>query len=320
MGATHINALQKISSVKVAGVCATTARALSGDLSEVGGNLDLPPARFDFTTVKKYTAWRELVTDPTLDAIDICLPTDLHASVAISALNAGKHVLCEKPMALTEADCHQMLEAAEKHGRVLMIGHVLRFWPEYETLRAIVANQEYGPIRHARFTRSAGLPAWSRWLPVEERSGGAVVDLLIHDIDQVLSLWGVPEQVTARSLGPVDTMAATLSYGPDLQVEISGGWLPAGEPFSMSFELRSAESRVELARDGLFVTTAEERVQLPTPVHSAYEEQIAYFVDCCRSSTKPGRCPPEQSAQALAVALLLKESRRREGQTVKCLV
>ena len=118
MGATHISALQEIAGVEISAVCATNPRVLNGDLTEVGGNLDLPPARYDFTAMKKYENWQDLVTDPALDAIDICLPTDLHVNVAISALNAGKHVLCEKPMGLTEAACQQMLAAAEDNDRV----------------------------------------------------------------------------------------------------------------------------------------------------------------------------------------------------------
>src|SRR5579872_1499481 len=114
MGATHIAAIGQTPGIELAGICTTNERALTGDLTEVGGNLDLPPAKYDFSSLHKYRNWRELVADAELDAIDICLPTNLHAEVAIAALERGKHVLCEKPMALDTADCARMLDAAEK--------------------------------------------------------------------------------------------------------------------------------------------------------------------------------------------------------------
>ena len=84
----------------------------------------------DFSNVRKYAQWRELVVDDEVDIVDICLPTDLHAPVAIAALTAGKHVLCEKPMALAVGDCERMTTIAEQQNRILMVGQVLRFWPE----------------------------------------------------------------------------------------------------------------------------------------------------------------------------------------------
>ena len=138
MGATHLNAYSKIPDVKIAAVYSNNERALSGDLTQIGGNLNRNYGVHDFFAVRKYREWRDLIEDPRVDAIDICLPTDLHASVAIAALEADKHVLCEKPMALSAEDCDRMIAAAEKRNRVLMIGQVLRFWPEYRYLEHFV--------------------------------------------------------------------------------------------------------------------------------------------------------------------------------------
>ncbi len=84
--------------------------------------------------------YEAMIADPELDALDICLPTALHAPLTIAALDAGKHVLCEKPMALTVEACGRMLEAGKRNKGVLMVAHVLRFWPAYRVLHDAVAQ------------------------------------------------------------------------------------------------------------------------------------------------------------------------------------
>jgi predicted dehydrogenase len=318
MGATHIGAIKKIPGLELAAVCTTNERALTGDLTEVGGNLDIPPERYDFSALHKSRDWHQLIADSEVDAIDICLPTDLHAEVAIGALEGGKHVLCEKPMALTDGECQRMIEAARRAGRVLMIGQVLRFWPEYVTLREAIENHTYGTVRSVEFRRSAGLPDWSRWLPREERSGGAIVDLLVHDIDQAIALFGMPETVTARSMGPVDTIDAVLDYGNHVQVGIKGGWLPVGEKFSMGFTMRAEDGTLRLDTDGLKVVDETGTRSATVEEGDGYQRELAYFAECCQCGLQPDRCPPEQSAQGITLTRLLKESRKREGETLRC--
>ncbi len=320
MGATHLAAFSKIPDVQLTAICTQSERSPAEHISQVGGNLGRPATQFDFSGVRHSTHWRELVLDPEIDAVDICLPTDLHATVSIAALTAGKHVLCEKPMALTTAECDRMLATAEEQKRVLMIGHVLRFWPEYEVLSEFVSAQQHGAILSARFVRTCGLPDWSSWLAVEARSGGAVIDLLIHDVDQALKLFGIPERVAAMPLPDADAMTATLDYDHGLSVQIEGGWLLPGAPFSMGFQVKSERALLELAPEGLFLDDETGRRQMQSPERDAYDAEIAYFVDCCRTGNKPELSPPWQSAEAVRLALLLKESRRNGGEPIKCLV
>jgi len=320
MGATHLAAFSKIPGVEVTGICTQSEGSLAERLSQAGGNLDRPAMKFDFSEVRHWTHWRELVLDPELDAVDICLPTDLHAAVTIAALTAGKHVLCEKPMALTTAECDRMLATAEEQKRLLMIGHVLRFWPEYQVLSELVSARHYGAILSARFVRTCGLPDWSRWLPVEARSGGAVIDLLIHDVDQTLKLFGMPERIAAMPLPEADAITATLNYNHGLAVQIEGGWLLPGAPFSMGFQVKSERALLELVPEGLFLNDEGGRRQMQSPKGDAYEAEVAYFVDCCCTGNKPELCPPQQSADAVKLALLLKESCRKGGEPIKCSV
>lgn len=313
MGAMHLGAFSKLKDVQVAAVCARDPHSLSGDLSHVGGNLKLEAAVYDFSQVRKYTEWQELLRDPTLDAIDICLPTDAHAAVSLAAFAEGKHVLCEKPMALTAAQCQSMIAAAASRRRTLMVGQVLRFWPDYQYLANFVKNERQS-IRSAVFSRRCAAPDWSRWLMDESRSGGAILDLLIHDIDQVLLLFGLPEQVSAKSLEGSDSLAATLSYADGLHVQIEGGWFGAETPFSMGFAVRTEQNELNLDASGLRLNGAP----MELPAADAYETELAYFVDCCRQSRQPERCLPRDSAQAVELALLLKRARSLEGEPLRC--
>jgi predicted dehydrogenase len=321
MGSTHLDAFSKMEDVKVAAVCTQNPEAFSGAFRQTGGNLNREIAVHDFSAVHKCFDWRELVENSDLEAVDVCLPTDLHALVAIAALQAGKHVLCEKPLALTDADCASMIAEAKKHNRVLMAGQVLRFWPEYMYLERFAKEREYGEIRSATFVRRCGLPDWSRWLPDEHRSGGAVLDLLIHDIDQALWLFGAPDRIAAKGLGSMDAIAATLIYPGGPEVRIQGGWFAAGSALSMTFQVRAERAELELAPTGLTLSNHEgQRNEIAVMGGDAYATELAYFVECCRTDSEPERCMPEDSSRAVKLALLLKRSRAQGGEQLKCVL
>ena len=318
MGAVHLSAYSKIPDAIVTAVCTPTNRALSNDLNSYGGNLKLNLGTFDFSAVQQLRQWRELVQDSDLDIVDICLPTDLHAEVSIAALNVGKHVLCEKPMALSGADCDRMMSAARQNNRILMIAQVLRFWPEYVALKDFVAGRKFGVVRSATFVRQCGLPDWSKWLPVPERSGGAVIDLLVHDIDQVISLFGMPEWVSAKPLGDVDAITATLFYSGGPEVRVQGGWFSPDVPFQMGFQVRAERAEMELTPDGLMLSDQTGKRKKVETSGDGYEAEIIYFMDCIRGGKQPQRCLPVDSARAVKLALAMKESRAMGGEQVKC--
>jgi predicted dehydrogenase len=321
MGTTHLDAFSKMEGVTVAAICTQNPAAFSEGFRSSRGNLNRESAAHDFSAVHKLSNWRELLQYPELDAVDVCLPTDLHASVAIAALRVGKHVLCEKPLALTGADCEAMIAEAKQHNRILMAGQVLRFWPEYMYLERFVKEREYGGIRSATFVRRCGLPDWSRWLPDENKSGGAVLDLLIHDIDQALWLFGTPDRVAAKALGSMDAITATLIYPGGPEVRVQGGWFAPGSALSMTFQVRAERAELELTATGL--TLSDEvgrRNEIAGMGGDAYATELAYFVDCCRAHRQPERCMPEDSCRAVKLALLLKRSRAQRGEQLKCVL
>jgi predicted dehydrogenase len=326
MGATHVQAITSMPEVELAAVAEQNEKALSGDLSGAGGNLGRESGAFDFSRAAKFTDWRNMMIESDVDAVDICLPTEFHYEATLEALACGKHVLVEKPMALTAVECAEMLAAARRAGKMLMVAHVLRFWPEYLELLRFFDNAESGAVKRARFMRRCALPDWSRWLPDEKRSGGAVLDLLIHDVDQALALFGSPDEVECRSLGPVDTMDAVLHYRNGVDVELQGGWYPSGTPFSMGFEIERARGAMKLDEGRLQVRRALREGESPNegwePAQVAegdgYRNEISYFIQCCREGRAPARCLPEDSARAVELALLLRQARLEGGERLPC--
>lgn len=324
MGATHLKAAQAIPNLDLAVVSRDDSK-LKGDLSGVGGNMGGDNTLMDFSSIRTYRSFPEVLLDPSIDAVDLCLPTKLHESFAVEALRAGKHVLVEKPMGLDGAACDRMIAEAEKAGRVLMAAQVLRFFPAYDSLASWLKSGGAGPVRSALFRRRCAAPGWGPWLQDKSQSGGGVFDLLIHDIDMALYLFGVPSSVSATGFedlaNQVDTINAQLFY-PNFAVSITGGWHHEGYPFSMEFTVTTQNGTMEYhVRDPK--PTLYQRGSAPgefPATHSldGYQAELEYFVACARSNTQPVKCLPQDSARAVRLAQLLLDSRTRKGETLAC--
>jgi predicted dehydrogenase len=326
MGSTHLRALQKIPGVELVAVSSDDAKALSGDLSHIQGNIGGPGEKMDFSNIRKYSDAYGGARDPEAEAVDICLPTNMHARVAIDALRAGKHVLVEKPMALDGAEADEMIREAEKAGRILMVAQVLRFYPAYVALRDALKAGKLGAVRSALFRRRCAAPAWSVWLGDAAQSGGGVFDLLIHDIDMCLHLFGVPEAVSASGYEDmkrgIDFILGELHYPEIGTVAVTGGWHhPKSYPFSMEYTVTGDNGTVEYSSEGRpptlynFLGAAEALAQ---PDKDGYQAEIEYFLECCREGRQPELCPPAESARAVKLAMLLLDSRVRKGERIEC--
>src|SRR5262249_35078027 len=156
----------------------------------------------DLTGINRHDTLSVLLADPAVELVDICLPTDMHKPAALAALAAGKHVLVEKPIALSVADADEVIAAAERAGRLLMVGQVLRFFPEFAYIRQCRDRGHYGDLLAGHFKRVISRPNWSGddWFADVSRTGGAVVDLHIHDSDFVQHLLGMPDEVSATGV------------------------------------------------------------------------------------------------------------------------
>ena len=326
MGGTHVRAWRQIAGAELAAVASRDPRRLAGDFTGVQGNLGGPGEKLDFSAVAQYASAEEAVLDSAVQAVDICLPTHLHARIALLALARGKHVLVEKPMALDGAAADRMIAAAERHGRVLMAAQVVRFIPPYCATSDILRSGRLGAVRAAIFRRRCAAPAWSAWLTDPAQSGGGVFDLLIHDIDFCLHLFGAPEAVTASGFEDlphgVDWILAQFWYPSIGAVAISGGWHhPAAYPFSMEFTIVADNGTLEFSSAG--APLAEYGADgCPHPLHvpetDGYRAELEYFLDCAAHGVKPLACPPEESAAAVKLAHLMLESRNRNGEKIAC--
>ncbi len=131
MGMIHYLAYQKVRNAKVAAICTRDAKKLAGDWRGIQGNFGPPGAQMELKGVRKYQRFEDLLADPDIDMVDLCLPPGEHAKAAIAALKAGKHVLCEKPITLNVVDAKKMLAAAKAADRQLLVAHVLPYFAEY---------------------------------------------------------------------------------------------------------------------------------------------------------------------------------------------
>jgi predicted dehydrogenase len=324
MGSTHVKALRAVSGARLAAVFGHDERALAGDFTAVRGNFGGPGEKLDFSEVRKYRDVDALLADGNIDAVDICLPTDLHADVAIRALRAGKHVLCEKPMALDRAAADRMIEEADRQGRILMVAQVLRYWPQYVALREALRGGALGAVRTAKFLRVSATPGWGGWLLDPARSGGGIFDLLIHDVDICLHLFGKPESVAATgvvNMTGIDSLVANLFYADGLTASITGGWFPEPLPFQMAFSVEMECGKLDwISTGGALTLSAADGAtrELPVRETDAYAAEIADFVDCCRTGRPSEICPPRESADAVALMRLLEDARRSNGEKLPC--
>ena len=242
IGWIHWLAYHKLRGVRIAAICESDKRRLTGDLRGIQGNFGPPGEQVDLTGVGAYADLDDLLGDPRVDLVDISLPTSLHADMAIRALKAGKHVFCEKPMALRLADCRRMVAAAKKANRLLMIGHVLPFFPEYEWALKTIRSGKYGGVRGGAFRRVIADPTWigNFWSP--ERIGGPMLDLHVHDAHFIRLIFGMPAEVTTcgrvRNGLPEFWHSQFRFADRDLVVEATSGTIDQqGRPFAHGYEI-----------------------------------------------------------------------------------
>lgn len=309
LGTVHLKTLLKLNrQVRVTALADPIAERRSGErLTSQGLNLELDnDTAVSVGDIRSYEDYSGLCADPDLDMVCIATPSDLHAPAAIIALEHGKHVFTEKPMALGDADCQRMIDAAKANGRTLMVGQVLRFWPEYMAAKRIMDSGDYGKPIAATMHRYGATPRAS-WFADVRRSGGVNLDLHIHDVDAALWWWGEPQNVEAKRVGDTATASVVLSRweyaaGPTVQIEAS--W-DAGIPFAAEFRimLERATLRFDSRQGGLTIYTRGEKKQAELSVGQAHAAEMIYFVDCLERGEAVTRCLPGQSALSVKYAL-----------------
>lgn len=162
-------------------------------------------AKVDYGTpdAKVYTDYTELLKDSEIDLVHVCTPNKSHAPISIAAMEAGKDVMCEKPMAKTAAEAKEMLEASRRTGRVLTIGYQTRQAPEMKLVKQMAEEGKFGHIYYGKAlaVRRRAVPTWGVFLNEEEQGGGPLIDIGTHALD--LTLWTMNNYDVASVTGNV---------------------------------------------------------------------------------------------------------------------
>jgi len=197
-GQTHLDAYARRLDARVVAVADHSADRLKGRVWAQSGADGQEQPGADLSAAIRYKDAMDLVNDPDVELVDICLPTPLHFEYAMAAIAAGKHVMIEKPLARTYEQAMQLVKAAEAApGSSVMVGMCMRFWPGWDWLKTAIDQKTYGRVLSATFLRVAEHPG-GEFFRDGEASGGALLELHIHDTDFVRYCFGTPHTVSSH--------------------------------------------------------------------------------------------------------------------------
>jgi len=311
MGRIHYLGSKNLTNAKVVAICSRDKTKLAGDWSTTRGNFGPEPGFVDLSSIKTYCDYDAMLADPEIDLIDVCNPTHLHPEFAIAALKAGKHVLVEKAIALTAEQADAMLSTAKAAGKLLMVAHVLPFFPEFRFAAEAVRSGYYGLLLAAHFTRVIAKPDWSAEMADSSKTGGPAVDLHIHDTHFIGLLAGVPKSVF--SVGTVDGdvvnyLTTSYLYGPDGPAITcsSGALATSGRPFVHGYEIYLEKATIAYDSGGTPLTlfTSDGKATHPEvpgggdPI-AAFTSEIQTAVDAVRTGIEPALLSGQLARDAL---------------------
>ena len=296
MGVTHIKTYLNVKAARIVAVCDSVRVPVNGVLPGVTGNITGSGAIDLGRNLKVYRALDDLLADPEVELVDLCVPTALHPEQATAALKAGKHVLCEKPLALNSTQARKIVQAAETASGFFMPAMCMRFWPGWSLLKQVVKEKPYGKVQVASFRRLSPPPGWSKATYCNAKlSGGALLDLHIHDTDFVQFLFGKPKSVYSTGVigkgGSIDHVVTQYGFPGGPAVYAEGTWLLAGN-FNMSYTVicERATLDYDLARgaDALRVTEAGKKTRVVKCAGSdGYTGEIRYLLEAIQTGKPP---------------------------------
>lgn len=327
MGMIHYLAARKLADARVVALCDSDANKLAGDWTGIQGNFGPRGTQMDLSGLALYRELDKLLADPAVDLVDLCVPTDTHAKLAVRALEAGKHVLVEKPIALSMAQADAMNAAAARNGKLLMVAHVLPFFPEFAFALDSVRSGRHGPLRAAHFKRVISRPDWSAAIADPSKTGGPAIDLHIHDSHFIGLMCGLPQAVHSRGVvekGAVAHLATHYLYdAPNFAVTcVSGAISAPGRPFAHAFELYFDQTTIAydfatIAGEGrlavpLSLILPDGKVECPALGSSdpidAFSDELAAAVQSVATGKPADRLSGELASSALKICLAEVES------------
>jgi predicted dehydrogenase len=313
MGMIHYLAARRLKGARAEALCSRDEKKLAGDWTSIQGNFGPRGEMMDLSGIKKYDRLEALLADREIDLIDVCNPTNLHPETAIKALEAGKHVMVEKAIALEPKDADTMLAAAKKAGKLLMVGHVLPFFPEFAYAAEVIRSGRYGRMLGGHFKRVISRPDWSTEIGDPGKTGGPAIDLHIHDTHFIGLVCGVPKQVFSSGTiedGAVNYLTTQYLYGaggPAVSCS-SGALAQKGRPFVHGYEiyLEKATLVYESGTAPLTLLTADgkaEPVKLPggDEATTAFTAEIQAAVNGITSGKEPDLLSGKLARDALVL-------------------
>jgi len=285
---------------------------------------DLIPERrkklmIDFGIEREYPDAKQLIKDKGIDAVSICLPTALHAPIAIAALRAGKHVVCETPPALNPKQAKQIESAAKKSGKALLYCAQRRFGGPEQAAKQAITKGYAGDVFHARasWMRTRGFPKGTGWFTLKDQSGGgALIDIGIHVLDLAWHLLGEPRPESAFAIthqkfhGELkdvkmdveDSAFALIRFENGKSLELSTSWA-----FNQPPQQQGTLCRIfgEKAAVDVYTPTGavlhrnfdakgqSNATSLPPPRVAGYASLMRHFKDCIQGKATPMIGPPE---------------------------
>ena len=272
--------------------------------------------------VHLYADMDTLITEEEFDVADICLPSFMHADTSVKFLSAGKHVLCEKPMALSSYDSERMLKAEKESGKLLMIGHCLRFMPAYVYLRDCIRDGRYGKLESISMNRHSVYPDWGadRWHDDKAKCGGCLIDTHIHDVDVARFLLGEPDRVRAvtfENIPHYQHVNTRLHFG-DVCAVIDGSWDDSyTKIFRADYSARFAQATVYFDFETVTVFKGKESFTPDIASKDSYAEQIRHFIKLVSmDGAAEEACAAEGSHKSMLLVEAIAESAERCGEYI----
>ncbi|MGM8364890.1 Gfo/Idh/MocA family protein [Virgibacillus sp. W0181] len=269
-----------------------------------------------------------LMSRKDIQVIDICTPTFTHEKLVIMGAEAGKHVLCEKPVTLTLESFDRMIAATEKAGVTFMVGQTLRFWPEYMKIKEMVDKGELGKDVIIYANRLAQHPNWGEWFKDVNKSGGGLFDLHLHDIDFMYYLYAPIKSVYAigkqNEYGAWNHVLTNLIFENGTKSVVESSFeMPEGFPFTMSFRASGEKTTTDFhfsaginlenldeSESRFVIFDKHEKEIIPVKVEETdpYLNELTYFIDCVQNDKKPEIMPPEENREVLQLMLAIQKS------------
>lgn len=317
LGKLHMTNLLKLEQERgdfhLKAVCGADPNAFHENVKLNLGDIDI--ASVDFSECSFYQDYKELIEKEKPDFILSTLPTYLHEEVAVYALNKGVHVFSEKPMALTAEGCTNMIEAAKRNNKKLMIGQCLRFDPGLEKIKEYIDNRTFGEIYRAEFSRYSQTPTWTwnNWILDPKQSGGCVLDMHIHDVDTINWLFGMPNSLRSASTSKKIQLESVFTqyFYDDLLVTASADWSMTQKfPFEQKCLFNFEKATVCMINEKLNVYTDNEIFSPEISEETYFMREIRAFLKLVIDGEESTQTSPESIRDSIMIALKEIESAR----------